>query len=215
MNLHDIIVGDDAIDYKAIEDAVFRDGADVDARDGHEMTPLMVSAMAGVDDLTAYLLRLRADPLAHDVMGNTAMHMAAMMGHAEVVETIFRNSGPRDGPRTLAMRDNRGKTPLHSAASAGHPSVVSKLLDLGADPAAVDDDGATPEADVAWEAGQGNAGQQAVLVLLRRPATPEQERMRKAMADAASAPPMAPPAWPGLERKAKKRKKIKEPREEL
>ena len=197
VNLHDLIVcephgtclEDGAVDYDAIEHAVVYGGADVNKRDSHDMTPLMLSAMIGSDDLAQLLLQLRANPLLQDGMGNTAMHISAMMGHAHVVETVFMNAGPGDGPRSIFMRDKHGRTPLHAAAREGHPAVVEKLLTLGADPAALDDKGATPEADTVKSLKTGEKGflQQEVLAILRKSATEAQLGMRKQMAEMANA----------------------------
>lgn len=217
VNLHDLIVcephgtclEDGAVDYDAIEHAVVYGGADVNKRDSHDMTPLMLSAMIGSDDLAQLLLQLRANPLLKDGMGNTAMHISAMMGHAHVVETVFMNAGPGDGPRSIFMRDKHGRTPLHAAAREGHPAVVEKLLTLGADPAALDDKGATPEADTVKSLKTGEKGvlQQEVLAILRKSATEAQLGMRKQMAEMANAAKPTPrpsSTTPPIQAEAKK-----------
>lgn len=56
--------------------------------------------------------------------GNTAIHMAAANGHAEVVDLVLRLAPP-----VLVMTANAsGNTPLHWAAANGQPKVVARLL---------------------------------------------------------------------------------------
>ena len=70
--------------------------------------------------------------------GSTALHLAAShFAHPEVIESLVR------GGADMELRDRTGRTPLHVAAR--HNAAAFKaLLDLGADPTALDDDGYTP-----------------------------------------------------------------------
>src|SRR6185369_8795136 len=64
-----------------------------------------------------------ADVNARDEQGRTALHLAAMDGHEEMVrELIGKQSAD------VNARDSNGATPLHLAASHGHKQVVATLL---------------------------------------------------------------------------------------
>lgn len=58
-------------------------------------------------------------------------HSAA--GHPAMVQLLARAGAD------VNVRDDNGETPLHRAVRAGSPTAVARLLELGADPGAVDD----------------------------------------------------------------------------
>ena len=68
---------------------------------------------------------------AKDDGGNTALVLASMQGHADVVE-LLADGAARDS------RDNAGNTPLIWAAYRGHGKVVQLLLEAGASTDLVD-----------------------------------------------------------------------------
>jgi hypothetical protein len=59
--------------------------------------------------------------------GLTALHLAAMRGHCDVVKYLICNGACPDLP------DKNGWTPLHVAADYGHERVVEVLIQCGAD----------------------------------------------------------------------------------
>lgn len=67
-------------------------------------------------------------------------------------------------PNLVKVRGPRNGTPLHFAAGKGHKDVVKYLLQKGADPHAMDDDGYTA-ADIA-----GQEGQNAVATMIQEAA---------------------------------------------
>lgn len=69
-----------------------------------------------------------ADIVDRKLSGKTALHVAASLGHSEVVELLVR-VGNAD---IHAQTDDCKDTPLHLAAVFGHEAVVDKLLELGA-----------------------------------------------------------------------------------
>jgi ankyrin repeat protein len=71
--------------------------------------------------------------------GFTALHVAASIGHAGLVQALAGAGAAMD-----LQVHNGGLTALHLAAKEGHLEVVRAILASGADPDAKDDDGATP-----------------------------------------------------------------------
>uniref|UniRef100_A0A0E0I1J2 Uncharacterized protein n=1 Tax=Oryza nivara TaxID=4536 RepID=A0A0E0I1J2_ORYNI len=62
--------------------------------------------------------------------GNTALHIAAGLGHAELALFLCHAERP-----LLELRNHAGETPLHLASKAGHARVVGNLLDVLVSPA--------------------------------------------------------------------------------
>ena len=81
-----------------------------------------------------------ADPNLAQGDGVTALHAAAMEGHAHVVEALLA-AGAEVGATTRIG----AYTPLHLASRGGHGAVVRALLEKGADARmATTNSGATP-----------------------------------------------------------------------
>ncbi len=115
-------------------------GADVNARDDHGRTPLH---RAGPTIVTSALLEAGADPGATDSAGSTPMHIAASRGRGAKASLLAAAGAD------VKARDNRGQTPLHLARD---PATIRTLLQLGADPTALDSAGtvADPAACARW-----------------------------------------------------------------
>ena len=62
-----------------------------------------------------------------DVLGNTALHVAAINGHMNIVEILL------DRGIDINSKDSIGETALHLAAANGHMNIVEILLDRGID----------------------------------------------------------------------------------
>ncbi|KAJ5770531.1 uncharacterized protein N7511_002582 [Penicillium nucicola] len=85
-------------------------------------TPLHEAVVRGLDQTIA-LLRHGADYNIPDDKGYTALHLAAMHGHSDIVKyMIYLGSDPND-------TDSQGLTSLHLAALHGNSDVVRVLLD--------------------------------------------------------------------------------------
>lgn len=80
-----------------------------DANDGsHEdgVTPLMLAAETGQDDVAVLLLNHGADPTLKDKQGSTALHRAAAMLHLSTVKMLVQHGADPNA------RDAGGHTPL-------------------------------------------------------------------------------------------------------
>ena len=155
----------------------------VDARGGHQRTPLQVAALADQAPMVRYLLRKGADPRAKDDEGFTALMLAvrdgkpgpvkelapatrdgldaalllaALVGQASVIDTLT------DYGASVYTRMDDGRTPLMIAAENGHEDAVKLLLDLGASRHSTDSQGRTA-------AGMAtSAGHPAIAALISR-----------------------------------------------
>eukprot|EP01133_Synstelium_polycarpum_P002616 gene2616-3007_t len=86
---------------------------------------------------------IKADPSINvnvqDSKGYTALHMAASMGHLEVVQVLLDA-----GKARIDQPDRMDRTALYKAACAGHPSIVDCLVRKGANVNKQDEGHATP-----------------------------------------------------------------------
>ncbi|KAJ6628756.1 ankyrin repeat-containing domain protein [Mycena sp. CBHHK59/15] len=72
-----------------------------------------------------------------NVHGKTALHIAALKGHEELVRMLC------DFGADVDLSDNKGNTPLHYASSWGHSPVVQLLIERGCQYAAKNNEGFT------------------------------------------------------------------------
>ena len=108
----------------AIVTALVEAGADINARVTGTTLPFVMEGQATMT--------------IPEERGATVLHMAALRNrNPEIVEALVRAGAD------LEARDRRGRTALHVAAMR-NGIVFERLLDLGADPAALDDEGKTP-----------------------------------------------------------------------
>ncbi len=97
-----------AAQANAIECAklLFREMADVDARDASGQSPLHLATVANHLPMVVWLIMGGADENAQDAMGYTALHWAAYMGHEKIVSFLLRA-----GANPL-LENSEGLTPL-------------------------------------------------------------------------------------------------------
>ena len=101
-------------------------------------TALLSAASGGHVQVVKLLLDHGADPAAVDVRGITALMKAAMNGRGEVAALLLSTSNIN-----LEARCGQGMTALHRAVVGGRLNLVKMLLQHGADPTSVDNNGWT------------------------------------------------------------------------
>lgn len=127
-----------AIDHRdsAAVDALLRQGADPNAKNGLEFTPMDIAAASHQTDVMRKLLDAGADPAARNTYG-TALTFASMTANVEGAELLLAKGVPADLPRT------DGLTPLMMAANVGVPPLVHSLLEHKASVKATDENDTT------------------------------------------------------------------------
>ena len=124
-------------DHKAVL-LFLSSGVDIDTRDEHGWTPLMVSTFNGKEEVALLLIRSGADVRAKDTAGYGPLHWAAFNGYSSVVKLLIEKRAH------VNERSNHGWTPLLQAASRGHLLTVGQLIAAGAEVNLASNDGWTP-----------------------------------------------------------------------
>ncbi|GKT88777.1 NACHT and ankyrin domain protein [Colletotrichum tofieldiae] len=102
--------------------------AAVDGQDNKGLTALHVAVSQGYEKVVDLLLQRAANVhMAISRRKRTAAHIAAYLGHVEIVESLLRYGAVMD------VQDSRGETPLHLAVAQGHKNVQTLLIKRGAD----------------------------------------------------------------------------------
>jgi len=113
-------------------------GADVNARDIDENTPLHKTAFMGRIETVRVLLEKGADVHASNNERKTPLHYAAGNGHTEIVRALIERN------MDVNAIDIPGITSLHYAAGNGHTGAARVLLEGGADVNTKRESGDTP-----------------------------------------------------------------------
>jgi len=103
-------------------------GADVNARDGYGLTPLMCACTDGHAATVAELLRLGADVNAQTRDGFSSLMLAAWKGNIEIVRVLLAVPGVDID----AVAANGRTTALSMAHARGHAAIVTLLVAAGA-----------------------------------------------------------------------------------
>jgi ankyrin repeat protein len=103
-------------------------GADVNARDADQRTPLISAVLGGSVGLVGLLLESGAEVNAADSEGFTALHFAAQEHEPEIARILIARGA------NVNAQDNDGSSVLWRAvfASAGRDEIVQHLLQNGA-----------------------------------------------------------------------------------
>ncbi|XP_069763675.1 NF-kappa-B inhibitor alpha-like [Narcine bancroftii] len=107
----------------------------IDLSNSSKQTPLHMSVIMGLLEVTRELVEARADLECTDNQGNTALHLACEQENLECISSLLDPllTGSRGQRQNLEKHNYNGYTCLHIAVMKGHHEAVQKLLDSGAD----------------------------------------------------------------------------------
>ena len=94
-------------------------------------SPLNIAVQFGQFSCAKVLLDYGADVASRDMV-NSALHSAAMGGHAKIAKHLIKVAG-----LDVNQRGNGNKTPLYFSITYGHSSMAKLLILHGADPNAI------------------------------------------------------------------------------
>jgi ankyrin repeat protein len=121
--LHDAAKKGDIVKVREL----LQQGADVNAKDNNQWTPLHVAAKYGKTKVAKLLIEQGADVNAKDKYQLTPLHVAAYYDQTEVAKLLIEKGAD------VNAKDNNQWTPLHQAASNGKTEVAKLLIEKGAD----------------------------------------------------------------------------------
>ncbi|KAF0811945.1 hypothetical protein IGB42_03487 [Andreprevotia sp. IGB-42] len=116
-------------------EAMVKSGVSHDRPDDLGKSALIWAAELGHTPVVQYLLSRKAEHNRADLGGFHALHWAAANGHLDAVNALLGQ------PVQIDAQNKRGYTPLMLAAQGLRAEVVARLLDAGANPDLVDEEG--------------------------------------------------------------------------
>ena len=99
-------------------------GADVNAKDKTDWTPLHYAAREGHNEIAELLVENGVDVNAKNEDGYTPLLYAAIMGHTEIVELLIAAGAD------LNAKDEGGETPLDWTTNPDNPNDTAEIADL-------------------------------------------------------------------------------------
>jgi len=119
-----LFIAADLDDVPAIKQAL-KDGADVDARNDRQSTPLDRAAWSGHTDAAKALLEAGAEVnTSNGATQSTALHWAAWKGNTVAARALLAAGAD------LALKDKDGNTPIDKARSQKHPELANYLQSI-------------------------------------------------------------------------------------
>ncbi|MFY2563430.1 ankyrin repeat domain-containing protein [Corallococcus terminator] len=123
--------------------ALIEAGADVNARDHHQQTPL-IHAVSYEPDKASEERALELIRVLRAAGAKVPSEVKDRSGGAFRLSTEALYREVLDAGAAVDARDDSGQTPLHRAMGAGKPELVKLLIERGADVNAIDGMGRTP-----------------------------------------------------------------------
>ncbi len=99
---------------------------DVNRRTAHGITPLMIYATQGNEEIIKALLEKGGDLKLKSPDGKTALHYAAKNGHVKICEILLAKGAK------IHDKDDEKREPLLEAVLGGHPPAIEFLVKAGA-----------------------------------------------------------------------------------
>jgi ankyrin repeat protein len=103
-------------------------GADINARDCDDLTPLQLAILLKNTHAVQVLVDSGADVNISDIDGMTPLHRAVYLNYDEMAKILIES-----GRADFNVRDCQTMTPLHRAIRLKNANIVKMLLEAGAD----------------------------------------------------------------------------------
>jgi hypothetical protein len=100
---------------------LLKEGADVNAKDKWDDTPLHLAAIYGHIEVVKVLIENGAYVNAKNKFGNTPLHAAALNGHINVIKMLLERGA------YLNIKNNEGKTAIDLAREKGYFNIVNLI----------------------------------------------------------------------------------------
>ena len=110
----------------SVVEFILDNGADPNARDNDNLTPLIRAAIEGHGEMVQLLLERGAD-IETTFEGNTALIEATLQNNHEIVKLLIQNGA------NMEARTKDGHTALHLAAANAYLKIVQTLAGAGAE----------------------------------------------------------------------------------
>ncbi|KAF6771579.1 hypothetical protein AHF37_09271 [Paragonimus kellicotti] len=122
----------------------FHGGSPLEMTDRNGWTPLLLAAMKGAFQACVQLLRLGANPNAHDLTNRNLVHLL-MLFRGPGVRTVLPEMNNNElFKRLVNEKDNYGSTPLHYSTQMGNLGATQAFLLQGASALERDNERNTP-----------------------------------------------------------------------
>lgn len=127
--------------YSDIVETLLDKGVDKNAMDGRHRTPLFNAVIRREESIVKLLTEKGADVNAMNRWGRAPLHYAVAIGNSTIFEHLV---SAKEADVNVGAGTAEG-TPLHEASiTTSDHNWIQDLIDFGADPDAVDDEGKTP-----------------------------------------------------------------------